>query len=147
MSSVTGTNTNATASSALGASLGTGKLDQQAFLNLLITQLRNQDPIEPQSNTEFLAQLAQFSQLQQTQTLTETIQAQTLMQQLTFGASLAGHTVKYVDDSGAEQTGVVSSVRVESSGLLLQVNGRDVPLGSVFEILAPADSSSGGSTT
>ncbi|MBI1849941.1 MAG: hypothetical protein HYR85_06310 [Planctomycetes bacterium] len=120
----------------IGAALGGGSLDRQAFLKLLVTQLRNQDPIEPQSNTEFLAQLAQFSQLEESQSLNQTLQAQTLMQQLTFGASLAGHQIRYVDANGADQTGMVDSVRVDSSGLLLRVNGGDVPLGKVFEILS-----------
>lgn len=42
-----------------------GKLDQNAFLNMLLTQLQNQDPLNPLDNTEFAAQLAQYSSLEQ----------------------------------------------------------------------------------
>lgn len=42
-----------------------GKLDQNAFLNMLLTQLQNQDPMNPLDNTEFAAQLAQYSSLEQ----------------------------------------------------------------------------------
>ena len=42
-------------------------LGKTAFLNLLVTQLQNQDPLQPQDNSEFLAQLAQFSSLEQLQ--------------------------------------------------------------------------------
>lgn len=49
------------------ATTGTTSLGEDSFLNLLMTQLQNQDPTEPVSNTEFVAQLAQFSQLQQLQ--------------------------------------------------------------------------------
>jgi len=44
---------------------GGGELDREAFLNLLVTQLQYQDPLNPQDNSEFVAQLAQFSSLEQ----------------------------------------------------------------------------------
>ena len=43
----------------------TSELGQDAFLNLLVTQLQNQDPLNPQANEEFVAQLAQFTQVEQ----------------------------------------------------------------------------------
>lgn len=46
-----------------------GKLDQNAFLNMLLTQLQNQDPLNPLDNTEFAAQLAQYSSLEQLTTI------------------------------------------------------------------------------
>src|SRR4051794_6812639 len=52
------------ASGDLGAAVqqaGGGQLGEQAFLKLLVTQLTNQDPLQPQDNSQFLAQLAQFS--------------------------------------------------------------------------------------
>ncbi len=48
-----------------GAALATKELDRDAFLNLLVTQLQNQDPLNPTDSTEFTAQLAQFSSLEQ----------------------------------------------------------------------------------
>ena len=48
------------------------KLDRDAFLNLLVMQLSNQNPLEPSSDTEFIAQLAQFSMLEQIQNLNTT---------------------------------------------------------------------------
>src|SRR5215468_10693093 len=63
-SSVTGPGSNA-ALNALTNTGGTKPLDKQAFLKLLVEQLKNQDPLKPQDDTAFVAQLAQFSQLEQ----------------------------------------------------------------------------------
>ena len=52
-------------------SYGNSDLDQETFLNLLITQLQNQDPMDPQDSQEFAAQLAQFSSLEQLMTLND----------------------------------------------------------------------------
>lgn len=50
-------------------------LGRNAFLNLLVTQLQNQDPTQPQADGEFLAQLAQFSQLEQLQLMNQRLEA------------------------------------------------------------------------
>ena len=53
----------------------TTQLGQDAFLNLLVTQLRHQDPLQPQADTEFIAQLAQFSSLEKLTQMTTTLDA------------------------------------------------------------------------
>src|SRR5512147_3235633 len=71
MADVTGVSANqatslaAAASSAVPTLPASQQLGQNDFLNLLVTQLKNQDPLKPVDNQEFVAQLAQFSQLQQ----------------------------------------------------------------------------------
>ncbi|MEG5265742.1 flagellar hook assembly protein FlgD [Pseudomonas sp. JDS28PS106] len=51
----------------------TGTLGKDAFLQLLVTQMKNQNPLDPQDNTQFVAQLAQFSSLESMQNLTSTV--------------------------------------------------------------------------
>ena len=54
---------------------GVGSLGSDAFLKLLVVQLQNQDPTSPQSNTEFIAQLAQFSALEQLASINQSVTA------------------------------------------------------------------------
>ena len=70
----------------------TNALGSDAFLKLLIVQLQNQDPTDPQSNTEFIAQLAQFSSLEQLTSINK--QMTTLTELLSGAAGVA------TDDTG-----------------------------------------------
>jgi len=58
-----------------------GQLDRDAFLNLLITQLENQDPMSPLQDHEFVAQLATFSSLEQLESMSASLQASLLVDQ------------------------------------------------------------------
>lgn len=62
-------------SSATGSSTGNQALGKDAFLQLLVTQLKNQNPLDPQDNSEFVAQLAQFSSLEGITTLNDSVTA------------------------------------------------------------------------
>ena len=61
--------------SAVAGQQGPGSLGSDAFLKLLVVQLQNQDPTSPQSNTEFVAQLAQFSALEQLTSINQSVTA------------------------------------------------------------------------
>lgn len=75
LSSITGVQTAATAAvTSAAASSRTDGLGRDAFLQLLVTQLRNQDPLQPIENGEFLAQLAQFSSLEKLTDIETSIQ-------------------------------------------------------------------------
>jgi flagellar basal-body rod modification protein FlgD len=115
------------------------------FMNLLATQLRNQDPLDPAKNDEMLAQLAQFSSLEQMQNLNDNIvglavlqQSNALMQQLTDASALMGKDVQYTDAATqADVWGKVESVRIVDGLAVLRIDGKDVPLTSVNEIGTP----------
>lgn len=73
---ITGTGASSTDSSALDRlTKGDDSLGRDMFLQLLITQLQNQDPMQPQENGEFLAQLAQFSSLESLQQIKDDMSA------------------------------------------------------------------------
>ncbi len=101
-------------------------VDYQSFLKLLVAQMKNQDPTAPMDSTDYVAQLATFSQVEQTvQTnskLDQILQAQTLSQ----ASSLIGRTVTSHDGS---VTGTVGSVKLYSDGIIAVLdNGQEVPM-------------------
>jgi flagellar basal-body rod modification protein FlgD len=117
-------------------------LGKDAFMKLLATQLRNQDPLAPAQNEEMLAQLAQFSSLEQMNELNDNIvglavlqQSNALMSQLTSSSALIGQQVRYTDpDSGDALWGKVASVKIEEGLAVLNIGGKDVPLANVLEV-------------
>ena len=103
---------------------GGQQLGQQEFLKLLVTQLTNQDPLSPQDQSQFLAQLAQFSTVEGVNNLQS---SQTHLQ----AAQLLGKTISAVTVLGGVQqnvSGKVSSVRWASDGVHLTVDGAKSPV-------------------
>ena len=119
------------------------ELGKDAFMTLLIAQLQHQDPLQPTSNSEFIAQLAQFSALEEMQGVNENLvglavlqQSNALMSQLTSSSVLIGRSVRFASPlTGEESVGTVGSVRIVDGLALLHIDGEDVPLASVTEVL------------
>ena len=110
---------------------GATSADKDMFLQLLVAQMRNQDPANPTDSSEFLAQTAQFTALEKMQQVADQT-SQLVALQVAFGASnMVGRTVSYAGPDGAMLSGVVSSVRFEATGPVLQVNGEDVHFAAV----------------
>ncbi len=83
--------------------VGTDALGKEAFLQLLVTQMQYQDPLEPTSDTEFISQLAQFSALEEMQNVSASVDDMSEqlsgIQQQTFAANLVGkNVILYVDE-------------------------------------------------
>jgi flagellar basal-body rod modification protein FlgD len=134
-------------------SLPSQELGKASFMQLLVAQLQNQDPLEPTANDEFVAQLAQFSSLEQMEGVNQNLvalailqQSNALLGQLTSASSLIGQQVQYTNpEDGSVAIGVVDSVKIEDDIAMLRVGGTNVPLSSVTEVLgAPQASSSTG---
>jgi flagellar basal-body rod modification protein FlgD len=113
-----------------------GMIGKDDFLKLLVGQLQHQDPMQPADDTQFIGQMAQFSQLEQeTNSAQSTNQIATQLGHAT-ALSLIGRTVTYTDDADQSQTGTVAQVDVASDGnATLTVGSKTgVALGSVTEI-------------
>src|SRR5689334_10542912 len=104
--------------------------DQDMFLKLLVAQLKYQDPTNPADSTQFLAQTAQFTQVEKLGQIADMISAQ----QLIGASSLVGRTVAYLGADGAEVSGVVSSAKLGGSEPTLRVGNTDVQLSKVTEV-------------
>lgn len=115
----------------------TGELGKDDFLNLLITQLRYQDPMKPMEDKEFIAQMAQFSALEQMQNMNTTFSSVKA-----FG--LMGKYVKatvYDDKTGNSKVieGIASSVKIDKSKTMVVVKGVEVPVESIYEVNEKSD--------
>lgn len=84
-------------------------LDFQSLLKIILTQLTYQDPLKPLDNFQFVSQLAQFSQLQQSQTLNDQVTNLLAAQATTQATGMLGKTVD-VNSNGNTLSGVVQSI-------------------------------------
>jgi flagellar basal-body rod modification protein FlgD len=113
---------------------GGNEMGKDAFLKLLVAQLKYQDPMNPQDGSQFMAQTAQFTMVEKLTELT-TQNTELLSASRLLGAStLVGRSVSYTDSGGIERVGSVSGARLDPSGPVLTVDGEQVPLGWVKEV-------------
>lgn len=115
------------------------------FLKILSAQISSQNPLEPMEETQFLSQLAQFSQLEETVTMRNSLQAMGLLQdslaaidQMTQGANLIGKTVEYTDpETGETASGEVEAIRIEDGLVVLDVGEeRTIPLALMTAVVS-----------
>jgi flagellar basal-body rod modification protein FlgD len=106
-------------------------LDYDNFLQLLVTQLKNQDPLSPMEDTEYVAQLATFSNVEQNIITNERLARLETLSTLGSAQNLIGHDVKPADGAA----GTVKEVKVTSEGAYaVLTDGREVPLGAGLTI-------------
>ncbi|NMB30365.1 MAG: hypothetical protein GX988_02840 [Clostridiales bacterium] len=109
------------------------------FLNLLVAEMTNQDPMSPMSNTDFVAQMAQFTSLQ-------TMQDLTYYSNASFAASLVGKTVTMasVSASGEMQveTGPVQAINLNGKEFEIRVNNKIFTIKNLMEI-SPTNNTGG----
>jgi flagellar basal-body rod modification protein FlgD len=105
--------------------------DKDTFMKLLVAQLKYQDPSKPADSTAFLAQTAQFTQVEKLEDMIGMMKGQRMVN----ASGLVGKTVTYMDQLGAYQTGVVAAAKLNGdSEPTLRVGNTDVELSKVTEI-------------
>ena len=109
-------------------------LGQDEFLQLLVTQMRNQDPMKPMSDTEFIAQMAQFSNLEQTKAMSSDIAELRQSNAFTQATALMGKQVRLLSDEDTFTKGIVTDLTVQDGEVSLIVNGKPYELGQVVSV-------------
>ena len=102
------------------------------FMKLLAVQFQSQDPLKPMDDTAFIAQMAQFTSLQQTQTMTTQMTKLSATQDLVAANSYLGQMVTVDDGNGGTASGIVSGVQVDSTGPKIVVNNNPYSISSVL---------------
>ena len=118
----------------------------QDFFRLIHAQLTSQNPLEPMEGTEFMGQLAQYSQLEEAAGTNRRLDTMVLLQeslaalqQMTQSTQLLGQEVEYLDDEGELQSGTVQAVRVEDGVVVADIDGQLVPLTRLRAVLGSLD--------
>jgi flagellar basal-body rod modification protein FlgD len=104
------------AASATADAMPTNTLDYNAFLTLLIAQMKNQDPMEPMKSSDYVAQLATFSQVEKSVQTNEKLSALMVSQNLALAESLVGKTVV---DTKTSLGGVVVAAKLVDDGVMV----------------------------
>ncbi len=113
------------------------ELGQQQFLELMVTQLQYQDPLEPVGQQEFIEQLAQFSVVEGVENLNLQFEDFLKLQTLSQGTELIGHNVEFQDSTTGEiARGRVQETRVIEGQMMLLVNDQQIPLSAVDAVIA-----------
>jgi flagellar basal-body rod modification protein FlgD len=123
-----------TSSSSAASAKDKTTLDKDAFLKLLVAQMKYQDPNSPTDPSQFMAQTAQFTEIEKLTALA-TGQADVLASQLKLSASsMIGKTVSFAGSDGTDVSGVVTAATISGSNPTVRVGNMDVPLSSVKEV-------------
>ena len=138
---VDGINNNVTTMSntSTSSSSATNDLDKNAFLKLLIAQLSNQDPLNPMEDREFIAQMAQFSTLEEMQNMNKTLESMSEANRFSavgyIGKAVAFNTVTTDEDGTEVNTPTVGVVRAvwfdATNGTILDTDAGQIELSKV----------------
>ena len=113
---------------------GAKTLGSDDFMKLLAVQFQSQDPMKPMEDTAFIAQMAQFSALSQSQSMTAEMAKLSANQALATANSYLGRLVTVKDGQGGDVTGVVARIENSSTGPRLVVGDYTYDLSTVLSV-------------
>lgn len=135
--------TGATSANGTSPAAPTKDLDKQAFLNLLVTQLRNQDPSSPMDSSQLMAQTTQLTTMEKLVELSDTSRESFALQMRMAAAGLVGQQVSWTDADDVVRTGTVSGVSYAAGVPTVTVGDQTVALDAVASITAPTNPTTG----
>ncbi len=112
------------------------QLGKDTFLKLLVAQMRYQDPANPASSSEFMAQTATFSQVEKLEEIAAQNASMLILQEASTAGAMVGRTATYTGTDGAPVTGRISAVRLaqKDQEAVAVIGGTEVPVGRITEI-------------
>src|SRR5215218_3012489 len=110
------------------------------FLKLLVAQMKYQDPSNPASSSEFMAQTATFTQVEKLEEIAAQNASMLALQRSSSAGALVGRTVSYTDETGETRTGLVTAVRLglDNGEATAVVGGAAVAMGRITEVSTTA---------
>ncbi len=109
--------------------------NSQAFLQLLVAQLKYQNPMSPVSGTAFLTQTATMTEASEITQMVQTLNSDLSANQTSAATSMIGRTVTANVKGSSPITGTVSSVSIDpTNGPMLNISGQSVPLSAVTQV-------------
>lgn len=120
----------------VGAQAPKKTLDKEVFLQLLVAQLRNQDPSAPMNTNEMMAQSSQLASMEQLTSLAETSRESFALQMRIAASGMVGQQVSFLDREGIPRTGTADVVDFSGAVPLVTVGTWTVPLDSVSALRA-----------
>ncbi|MFC5472019.1 flagellar hook capping FlgD N-terminal domain-containing protein [Cohnella suwonensis] len=112
------------------------ELGKDQFLQILVTQLRNQDPMQPMQDKEFIAQMAQFSSLEQTMNMSKELTS--MRQSAGMSAGLIGKQITWLDttdpQNAVEKTGIVNTILWRDGVQYVKAGDTEVPMDQLTSI-------------
>lgn len=116
-----------------------GGLDKDAFLQLLVAQLRYQNPLSPVDGQQYLQQTAQFTMVERLEEISRGQAEVTAWQRALAAQGMVGRRIEGMDLDGDDVAGTVASVKLTPSGPLLVLDdGTELPVDYVDEVRGDA---------
>jgi flagellar basal-body rod modification protein FlgD len=135
-----GSVTSTTDTSTTSAASSLGQLDSDAFLKLLVAQMKYQNPLSPTDASGMLQQTAQFTMVETLKAIAQTNQSLLGSEQTNLALGTVGKQVNAYTTDGDAVTGVVNTVRFTADGPMLELeSGLEIPLANVIEVAAPPE--------
>ena len=136
INSLLGTTTPSSSSSGSSSTANAASsLTPSDFIQFMVTELQNQDPLDPTDANQMLSQMSEIGQLQSSDSLQTSLTGMVQQNQVAAASSMIGKLVQGTDANSNTQTGIVAAVQVNSSGVNLTLNnGEIVPMNNVTAI-------------
>jgi flagellar basal-body rod modification protein FlgD len=112
------------------------QMGKDIFLKLLVAQMKYQDPANPASSSEFMAQTATFTQVEKLEEIAAQNAAMLVLQEASTAGAMVGRSATYTDTDGSPVTGKITAVRLaqQNQEAVAVIGGKEIPVGRITEL-------------